>query len=257
MAKAKSYRKYLAGAAAVAVVASAAPAAGFAAEATKDFTDVQGHWGLEHINYLLGKGAIDGYGDKTFRPDNQITRAEAATLLARTLDLDIQDEARTNFNDAANHWGSKYIAAIQHQLPRVINGYDDKTFRPDAPITRQEMAKMIATAYDLKLNDDADISFDDNKDWGAEYINILASLGVADGYGKVFNPEAQVTRAETATFVHRAEVKEVRKAVPSKTPTRTCSTKCKYQLIIRQLEVKFDKAIDCSIMLATSQLIME
>ena len=46
------------------------------------------------------------------------------------------------------------------------------------------MAKMIAEAYDLKLNDDADISFTDNNDWGAEYINILASLGVADGYGE-------------------------------------------------------------------------
>ncbi|KAB2336755.1 S-layer homology domain-containing protein [Cytobacillus depressus] len=176
------HRKFLATSLTAAMVASAvAPTAGFAAEA-KSFKDVPAdHWAKASIDYLVGKGAIDGRPGGTFDLKSDITRGEAAKILSITLGLKIDDEAKASFKDAADHWASKYIAALQTQKEGVINGYDKDTFKPNAKITRQEMAKMVVTAYGLKLNENADVSFTDNNGWGAEFVNILASLGVVEG----------------------------------------------------------------------------
>ena len=68
---------------------------------------------------------------------------------------------------------------------------------------------MLVQAYDLKLDTNADVAFSDVSGWGAAPVNILASLGVAAGKTTTtFAPKADVTRAETAAFFHRTEVKE-------------------------------------------------
>lgn len=212
----KKYNKFIATSVAATVVATGvAPVAGFAA--ADKFSDVKGHWSVDAVDYLVGKGAISGYADGTFKPDGQITRAEAATMLAATLNLSVDKSKKTNFTDAKNHWASSFIAAIQDQLPGVIGGYEDGSFRPDRKITRQEMAKMITAAYGFKLNEDALLDFKDNNSWGKESVNVLASLGIVVGQSEgKFVPEANVTRGETATFIHRAEVEEVRKEVKLK-----------------------------------------
>ncbi|KMY51916.1 S-layer homology domain-containing protein [Peribacillus loiseleuriae] len=215
----KSHRKFLATSLTAAVVASAiAPTAGFAAEAKTTFPDVPaGHWAEKAISYLVEKGALEGRPDGKFDPTAQITRGEAAKILAVTLGLKIDDNAKASFKDTANHWASKYVAAIEGQTKDVINGYSKTEFRPNQKITRQEMAKMVVSAYDLKLDEAADIAFTDNNGWGKDYVSTLASLGVVEGIsaGK-FSPDSSVTRAQTPVFIHRAEVKEVRVEVPSK-----------------------------------------
>lgn len=210
----KSYRKFLATSVAAAVVATAvAPVAGVSAAEVK-FNDISGvqSWAGDAIEYLVGKGAIEGYPDGTFRPYGSLTRGEAAKILATAKGLEIDDNAKASFSDAANHWSSKYIAAIQEQLPGVIDGYTDGTFKPNGPIKRQEMAKMIVEAYGLEKDANANVgSFTDVPAWAKDYVETLASLGVVNGVapGK-FGASQNVTRAQTAVFVHRTEVPEAR-----------------------------------------------
>ena len=184
-----------------------------------ELTDISGHWGEDSINYLVEKGAIDGFGDGTFKPNDNLTRGQAAKILAKTIDLTIDKNAKASFADTKDHWSSPYVAAIQEQKPGVINGHDADTFDPNDTIKRQELAKMIVAAYDLKLNENADVTFSDASsfpDWAEESIEILSSLGVVEGTDGKFNPADNVTRAETAAFVHRTEVKDERKDVPVK-----------------------------------------
>lgn len=115
---AKTHKKFIASSMTAALVATAvAPVAGFAAEGTAEFSDVTNHWAKEAIEYLVGKDAIKGYPNGTFQPDGDITRAEAATILAATLELEIDENAKTNFADAKDHWATAAIAAIQAQKP--------------------------------------------------------------------------------------------------------------------------------------------
>ena len=119
----------------------------------------------------------------------------------------MDENAKASFGDTQNHWASAAIAALEAQRPGVINGYVDGSFKPNKNITRQEMAKMIVVAYDFESNEEQQVSFHDNTGWGAESVSILASLGVVEGVGEgKFDPNANVTRAQTAVFIHRAEV---------------------------------------------------
>nr|AAF68436.1 surface layer protein [Cytobacillus firmus] len=220
----KSYRKFLATSVAAAVVVTAAAPAALAAPADAKFSDVSSsHWAIDDINYLVEKGAIQGYPDGTFKPNNSITRAEIAVVLANTLGLDVDSEVTTDkFSDVpATHWANPYIAAIVDQTEGVIDGYENGTFRPSNTITRQEMAKMVVEAYDLELVEGKDLPFTDVSGlWSTDYINILASNGVAAGMtATTFAPRGEVLRAQTAAFIHRAEVEEERIEVPGLVPT--------------------------------------
>lgn len=239
-------RKVFAATASAALIASAVvPAATLAAESSASFPDVTDtyKWAKDAIDYLVEKGAIEGHPDGTFAPADSIKRGEAAKILAITLGLKVDDNAKTDFEDAKNHWSSKFIAAITSQKPGVIEGYQGK-FRPEDNITRQEMAKMVVNAYGLKLDEKADVSFDDNKGWGANDINVLASLGVVQGVAKgKFDPEASVTRAQTPVFVHRAEVPSVRVEVPQK-QVADLAVASVSAINAKQLVIEFNKAVD-------------
>ena len=108
-----------------------------------------------------------------FYPNDSITRGEAAKVIAKALNLNIDPSAKASFSDTQSHWASPYIAALETQKSGVINGQGDGTFLADKKITRQEMAKMIVKAYGLKLDDNADVSFFDAgsfADWADEEI---------------------------------------------------------------------------------------
>lgn len=243
----KNYRKFVATSVTAALVASAVAPAAFAAEKV-DFKDSIPTWAKDAVDYLVGKEAISGYPDGTFNQAGKLTRAEAAKILALSLDLKIDEDAKTDFADAKDHWASKYIAAIQKEKPGVIDGYNGK-FDPNANITRQQMAKMVVVAYDLKLDEAADISFSDNNGWGADQVNILASLGVVEGVsaGK-FSPNADVTRGQAAVFVHRTEVESVRVEVATK-DAKVVSVNA---INAKELVVKFNTAVKKSSVVETS-----
>ncbi|MEK3730772.1 5'-nucleotidase C-terminal domain-containing protein [Lysinibacillus sp. FSL W8-0953] len=113
--------------------------------AASPFSDVkESHADFDGIATLYAVGIISGYPDGTFKPDTNVTRGQAAKMIAGALKLDTKDVENPNFTDigASNpYYGS--IAALVEL--KVISGYGDKTFRPNQTITHGDLAKILSS----------------------------------------------------------------------------------------------------------------
>ena len=135
---------------------------------------------------------ISGYDDGTFRPDNTITRAEAATIIAKLGGIDESKEYENTFNDVAEDaWHKNYVNFAKEK--GYIGGYDDNTFAPDKVITRGEFAVILGRYLGINAN----------SEW--EYMNNLNGKGIISGYedGSI-KPDGKITRAEAVTMINRA-----------------------------------------------------
>ncbi|MEW8974425.1 MAG: S-layer homology domain-containing protein, partial [Tissierellaceae bacterium] len=113
-----------------------------------DFTDVEyGRWSNKHIATLAKGKIIEGYQDGSFRPGNNITRAELATIASR-FDKLSPFESNT-FSDIENHWANQYINSATQK--GWVNGYPDKTFKPDQYITRAEFVTLVNNVLNRKV----------------------------------------------------------------------------------------------------------
>lgn len=200
----KSYRKFLAASVSAAVVGSAlAPVAGAAS-----FTDVQaGAYYTDAVNYLADKGVINGVSENQFAPNAPLTRAAAAKIIALSLGLDVEGAADAGFPDTEGHWAEATINAVAEA--GIVGGRDTGLFDPNANVTRAEMAKMIAEAYDLTTDEAAASVFTDVPAWAKGYVGALVNAGITNGVSaNAFGANDEVTRAQAATFVYRAEGEE-------------------------------------------------
>lgn len=152
----------------------------------------------DHYAYLMG------YPDGTVRPGGSITRAEATTIFFRLL----TEESRSQFWATENRYsdvsaGQWYNNAVSTMTRAgIVNGYPDGTFRPNAPITRAEMAKIIALF--AKLEPSAERFPDTAGHWADSYIRLAAGSGWIEGYPDgAFRPDRAITRAETVTMIDR------------------------------------------------------
>ncbi len=151
-----------------------------------------------HFNYIIG------YTDGTIRPDNNISRAEVATIFFRLLNDDVRDKVMTtdcDFSDVAEgSWCRRAIATLNSL--GIIKGYNDGTFRPNAEITRAELATIISRFADLDVNTKtfSDIS----GHWAQKYIELAAGNGWINGYKDgTFRPDEKIIRAETFAMINR------------------------------------------------------
>lgn len=169
------------------------------------------------INYLMQKRVINGYPDGTFRPAQAVTRAEAAIMLGKALNLSSWKRT-TKFKDvASNSFASGYIASATDK--GIITGYKDGTFRPSEPITRGQMALLLQRAF--KLTEKSEIYFKDIPASSSEYdaINTIATAGLASGYPDgTFQPKDSVTRQDFAVFVARGLNEDFRVEAPKPAP---------------------------------------
>ena len=147
------------------------------------------------------KAYIFGYPDGSVRPNGSITRAEAAAMLARLLNIEaIGSAAKPNFTDTESSWYNKAINAVVFR--GIMKGYPDGRFRPNAPITRAEFTQMIST-IDNKPYGVAPFA-DVPGHWaeraiGSEY-QAKRITGYPDG---LFRPDANITRAEAAVILNK------------------------------------------------------
>jgi len=119
---------------------------GFSKKEDISFSDVKkADWFYEDIKIAVCAGYVSGYEDNTIRPNNLITRQEAAKIISTVYDL-IESNSVLNFKDEGqiDSWAKNYIIAVNSN--GVMNGYNDNTFRPTQNITRAEMAKIICNA---------------------------------------------------------------------------------------------------------------
>lgn len=100
------------------------------------YSDVnESDWFADSVMSLYHANAINGYGDGTFRPEAQITRAEFSKMVAKIIDMSLGSKYEV-FTDTENHWAMTEIGRLAKK--GMVNGYPDGSFRPDNPITRAE-----------------------------------------------------------------------------------------------------------------------
>ncbi|MCU6786889.1 S-layer homology domain-containing protein [Aedoeadaptatus acetigenes] len=144
-------------------------------------------------------GYINGYPDGTFRPGKSMTRAEAASILAKLQRLPLTDSSKPAFSDA-DGWYNAVINAVVKA--GYMKGYPDGSFKPDKPITRAEFATMLSHFMSAKT---ASNPFTDtNGNWAKEAIDKAYAQGIIKGYeDNTFRPAADVSRAEAVAMVNR------------------------------------------------------
>ena len=153
----------------------------------------------DHFAYIVG------YGNGEVRPQNNITRAEVATIFFRLLTDDVRDENLTKTNRysdvAPTAWYNTAVSTLSSM--GIITGYPDGTFRPNAAITRAEFAA-IAARFDNDGDKTAAKFSDIATHWAKDEISIAYNNGWITGYPNgTFGPQRDITRAETMTLVNR------------------------------------------------------
>ena len=155
--------------------------------------------GKDHYAYIIG------YGNNDVRPQNNITRAEVATIFFRLL----TDETRTanmtksnGYNDVKD--GDWFCCAVSTLSKMgIIKGYEDGSFKPNDPISRAEFAA-IAARFDPDGDKTPATFADVSSHWAKDEISIAANHGWIKGYEDgSFKPDQKITRAETMTLVNR------------------------------------------------------
>ncbi|MCC3372507.1 S-layer homology domain-containing protein [Cohnella sp. REN36] len=174
------------------------------------FRDIAGHWAEREIDRAAKMQLVNGYPDRTFRPDRPITRAEFTVMLVHALGLRAEDEdTLAAFADRSRigAWAASGIAEAYRE--GIVKGDPDGRFRPGDDITRAEMAAMIARAFHLSADaagdqrspfaDDADIP-----SWAIAAAVSLERQGIVKGRddGR-FAPNASATRAEAVVMLLR------------------------------------------------------
>ena len=169
----------------------------------------------DHFSYIVGYAEDYRTGEPTdnedlwpVKPNNQITRAEVATIFYRLLEDEVRDEYDTTVNDfsdvSADSWYNQTVSTLASM--EIVKGYEDGTFRPNAPITRAEFGA-IATRFFAETGATyepgtfTDVTGDE---WYANAIQDAVNLGLIGGYpdGTV-RPNNNITRAEACAIVNR------------------------------------------------------
>lgn len=166
---------------------------------------------ITKIDYKVTKNAVEevkaiayikGYPDGTFKPQANVTRAEAAQMFATLLNggTNFGTSQATKFSDASDDWYSK---AVNYVVGKgLISGYPNGTFKPNESITRAEFAQMIS-GY-IKNEKAGSSDFKDVKDhWAKDAIDKLYGNKNVTGYPDgSFKPNAKITRAEAVTILN-------------------------------------------------------
>ncbi|NMA02025.1 MAG: S-layer homology domain-containing protein [Clostridia bacterium] len=175
---------------------------------SEKFTDMGNHWADTVVGKLTEVGAIGGYADGTFKPDNPITRAEFSKIL--TVSLGLEKIEGSAFNDTATHWAKNDINTLVHHGIIDKSEYGSK-YEPDKNITRVEIAKMVvrASGFDKEAREKAgqNTGFKDNssiKSSDRGYVIIAKENKLVGGYpDNTFKPNNNATRAEASAMIVR------------------------------------------------------
>lgn len=165
------------------------------------YKDIESHWAKSDIEAAVAKGLLKGYDDNTFRPNNNLTRVQAVSILIRALNLTRFDN--TPFTDIGSY-NDETIQEIAAAYEANLLMVKSNKFAPSSPILRKELAVMLANAYTYKtgkryiptniapLNDIA------MSKESQHAITFLYDFDIAQGANGSFNPTNFITRAHAA-----------------------------------------------------------
>ena len=166
-------------------------------------TDIKGSdWFYDAVSYVLGNGLMNGTSDTTFTPNGALTRGMLVTVLYRMAGSPaVTGKVDEKFSDCTD--GSWYAdAVLWASANKIVDGYEDGTFKPTKSINRQEMAKVLY-GYDKTMNKAGEafavqLTYTDLTaiaDWALESVNYCTAAGYLAGSNGAFNPKGTATRA--------------------------------------------------------------
>lgn len=185
----------------------------FVSAATPTFSDVpRSHWAYKEITEMAAKGIIAGYDNRTFRPNNEVTRAEFAKIMIAAADVDIDKRSVSQtFKDVPrSHWAFYYVEYAKPYLTGYKSG-STYTYKPNNAAVREDIAVALVRllGYDKKYKADLDQlkKFRDDDDISPalrSYIAIAIQTKLMQGSNNYFRPQDPITRAEAASLLYRA-----------------------------------------------------
>lgn len=172
------------------------------------FKDMKDHWAMDEVEYMAEKGIISGRSEDTFDPDAPVTRAEFASLIVKTMGLSDTAYENTFFDVITEDWYSGYVQAAKNAGYVTGSG---GLFRPNDIITREEIAKIVVSAYSGKTKTEITTGgalyysdLDEISSWAYDYIVNAVNLGFVNGVSEYsFAPKASATRAQAAVILKR------------------------------------------------------
>lgn len=182
------------------------PAANKTAEANSPaaFSDIQGHWAKSWIEKAVDLGFVSGYEDGTFKPDRTVTRAEFSKLINNAIHT--EKKANLNFTDVSNkEW---FYSEVQKSVASgFFSGYENNTFKPNNPIKREEVAKVISSAITTGEADGEGATnlsdYSTIQNWAKPSVNAVYNKGYILGYpGGTYQPTKALTRAEAVKIIY-------------------------------------------------------
>jgi len=173
------------------------------------FTDVPASlWAYGDIESLSGLGCISGYPDGSFKPGNTITRAEFISILDKALKLAAYNPAAPDFSDVGQ--GDWCYGSVEDAVyAGIVKGYGG-AFKPDDPVTREEMAVILVKALDEQgqagSSMNSGTAFTDNASisaWAKGFVAVAVQDGLIKGYpgDNTFRPKSAATRAEACAMI--------------------------------------------------------
>lgn len=180
------------------------------------YYDTYNHWAEKDVDFASNTLKVfKGYGDFTFRPENNITRAEFITILAKTAYRQNQmNEIYTSdmsYTDMSNtHWSYTFVISMYEHLKtnkdfKFTDIFNGLNFYPDRPITREEAAALIAVFCKDAIYNNS-LNFKDLNSTNKYYNEIerLYNAGLITGYEDgTFRGNTNITRAESAALIKR------------------------------------------------------
>src|SRR5690606_8570809 len=159
------------------------------------------HWAHAGVELLAERGAVNGFEDGTFRPEAVVTRAEFVKLLLGVLGMEPDGASMGNVSFAdvtSSDWHAPYVRTAVRE--GFVQGTSPAAFSPDAPLTREQLAVLLASA--LKLPDGSELRFVDAgqiSDWARPGVSAAVAAGYLEGFPDgTFRPQEPATRAQGA-----------------------------------------------------------
>lgn len=174
------------------------------------FPDITSHWAKDDMEFAAARGLFTGTGDGLFSPDSVMTRGMFVTALGRLAGINPGDYKTRSFTDVkADSFHAAYAEwSVQKN---IVNVTGDKLFAPDAPVTREQMAVIMAN-YAKRMGYSipaplAAVTFTDNDKigaWAAKDVAAMQRAGIIRGKdGNRFDPQGNATRAEGSAALRR------------------------------------------------------
>ncbi len=167
------------------------------------------HWAYISVSDLCDRGIIVGYSDNSFRPNEQVTRSQFATMLAKTLSLETKSKTETFKDVPKKRWDFQAVEAAKAYLTGYKKSNGEMFFYGERSAVREDMAVALVKALELNVvsNDNKlEEIFDDYAKISEnlrDFVYTAYEEGIMFGSNGEFNPQGSLTRAESAALLEK------------------------------------------------------